>query len=200
MALSLSTKVEEDFVAPLASGPVDWFGAFAVTAGVGLDDLVDRFEAEHDDYRAILARALADRLAEAMAEALHKRARQDWGYGSCEELTNEQLIKEKYRGIRPAPGYPAQPDHTEKPTLWELLGAEQHTGITLTESLAMYPAASVCGLYLAHPEASYFNLGQISPDQVADYAQRKGLTQAEAERWLASRLNYDPAPVEEAAV
>ncbi|ARA94579.1 methionine synthase [Rhodothermaceae bacterium RA] len=182
-----------DFVAPRDSGVADYIGAFAVTAGLGLDDLVQRFRAEGDDYQAILVQALADRLVEAFAEYLHEQVRTTyWGYAPDERLTNEDLIAEKYRGIRPAPGYPACPDHTEKWLLWELLGVERHTGIRLTEHLAMYPAASVCGLYFAHPEAAYFNVGQIERDQVEDYARRKGMSVAEVERWLAPRLAYEP--------
>ncbi len=185
-----------DFVAPIESGRTDHLGAFAVTAGRGAAELVARFEAErqaeHDDYRAILAKALADRLAEAFAERLHQIARSDWGYGRQERLANEDLIKEKYRGIRPAPGYPACPDHTEKRTLFRLLDAERHTGIRLTETLAMDPAASVCGLYFAHPQARYFAIDRITRDQVEDYARRKGMKPAEVERWLAPNLGYEP--------
>jgi 5-methyltetrahydrofolate--homocysteine methyltransferase len=160
-----------------------------------LEELVARFEQTHDDYQAILAKVLADRLAEAFAELLHERVRRElWGYAPKERLTNEELIAERYRGIRPAPGYPACPDHTEKWTLWKLLEAERHTGIRLTEHLAMHPAASVCGYYLAHPEASYFNVGHLGIDQIEDYARRKGMTVEEVERWLAPRLAYDPTP------
>ncbi|MCA9600388.1 MAG: methionine synthase, partial [Myxococcales bacterium] len=179
-----------DFVAPVATGLSDHIGAFAVTAGIGTDDLVARFEKEHDDYHAIMSKALADRLAEAFAEYLHARARREWGYGKDEKLTNEELIDEKYRGIRPAFGYPACPDHTEKTKLFELLGAAKE-GITLTESLAMLPAASVSGIYLAHPASRYFMVGRIDRDQVEDYAKRKGMTLAEAERWLSPNLGYD---------
>jgi 5-methyltetrahydrofolate--homocysteine methyltransferase len=181
-----------DFIAPRASGLADYVGGFAVTAGVGLEALVERFKADHDDYNAIMASALADRLAEAFAERLHKQARDDWGYGKGENLTGEDLIRERYRGIRPAWGYPACPDHTERTTLFTLLDAEKNTGIRLTETLAMYPGASVSGIYLAHPEAKYFAVGPINPDQVRDYALRKGWTVAEAERWLAPNLAYDP--------
>jgi 5-methyltetrahydrofolate--homocysteine methyltransferase len=181
-----------DFVAPIESGRADYLGAFAVTAGLGAAELVARFEAEHDDYRAILAKALADRLAEAFAERLHQIARSDWGYGREERLSNEELIDEKYRGIRPAPGYPACPDHTEKRTLFCLLDAERHTGIRLTETLAMDPAASVCGLYFAHPQARYFAVDRITRDQVEDYARRKGMKLAEVEQWLAPNLGYQP--------
>ncbi|MCR4413506.1 MAG: methionine synthase, partial [Thermoguttaceae bacterium] len=181
-----------DFVAPIDSGRADYLGAFAVTAGLGAAELVARFEAEHDDYRAIMAKALADRLAEAFAERLHQIARSDWGYGRDEGLSNEDLIQEKYRGIRPAPGYPACPDHTEKRTLFSLLDAERRTGIRLTETLAMDPAASVCGLYFAHPQARYFAVDRITRDQVEDYARRKGTKPAEVERWLAPNLGYEP--------
>jgi 5-methyltetrahydrofolate--homocysteine methyltransferase len=181
-----------DYVAPLHAGRVDHVGAFAVTTGVGADELVARLEANHDPYRSILVKALADRLAEAFAELLHQRARHDWGYGQAEKLSNEQLIDEEYRGIRPAPGYPSQPDHTEKRILFDLLEAERNTGIRLTESYAMWPAASVCGLYFAHPEARYFAVDRITREQVEDYARRKGMTVAEIERWLAPNLGYEP--------
>jgi len=185
-----------DFIAPLESGIVDYLGAFAVTAGLGANDLVARYEADHDDYHAIMVKALADRLAEAFAEYLHARARKDWGYGSQERLSNDDLVHERYRGIRPAFGYPACPDHSEKNKLFALLGAWR-TGMSLTESCAMAPAASVSGLYFAHPQAKYFNVGRIGRDQLEDYAARKGMAVAEAERWLASNLAYEPslAPV-----
>jgi 5-methyltetrahydrofolate--homocysteine methyltransferase len=163
-----------------------------VTAGIGADDLVRRFERDHDDYNAIMVKALADRLAEAFAEYLHQRARIEWGYGKEEGLSPEELINEKYRGIRPAAGYPACPDHTEKETLWKLLDVEAKAGIKLTESYAMWPGASVSGLYFAHPKSHYFTLGKIDRDQVADYHVRKRMSQAEVERWLAPNLNYDP--------
>ena len=182
-----------DFIAPKETGLPDHIGAFAVTAGVGLQELRKRFHAEHDDYNAIMAEALADRLAEAFAEFLHKRARDEWGYGCSEQLSPEDLIHEKYRGIRPAPGYPACPDHTEKGTVWQLLKVECSAGIQLTESFAMLPGASVSGLYFAHPESRYFSVGKIDRDQVADYAQRKGMPLSEVERWLSPNLNYDPA-------
>ncbi|MFZ9050617.1 MAG: vitamin B12 dependent-methionine synthase activation domain-containing protein, partial [Steroidobacteraceae bacterium] len=183
-----------DFVAPRTSGMADYLGAFAVTAGVGIEEHVARFEAAGDDYSAILLKALADRLAEAAAEALHERVRRElWGYAPEERLDNDSLIREAYRGIRPAPGYPACPDHTEKATLWRLLDAERATGIRLTESFAMYPTASVSGWYFAHPEARYFAVGQVGLDQVRDYAARKGVSLAEAERWLAPSLGYEPA-------
>jgi 5-methyltetrahydrofolate--homocysteine methyltransferase len=181
-----------DFLAPHACGRSDYLGAFAVTAGHGTDELVRRFEADHDDYSAIMTKALADRLAEAFAERLHQIARCDWGFGRDERLSNEELIDERYRGIRPAPGYPACPDHTEKWPLFELLGAEQATGIRLTESLAMSPAASVCGMYFAHPKARYFAVDRITRDQAEDYARRKGMKIAEVERWLSPNLGYDP--------
>ncbi|MEM8945723.1 MAG: methionine synthase [Planctomycetota bacterium] len=181
-----------DFVAPVDSGRRDYLGAFAVTTGIGCDRLAAKFDAEHDDYNSILVKALADRLAEAFAEALHARVRSDWLYGKHEALSNEELIAEKYRGIRPAPGYPAQPDHTEKRTLFDLLEAEKHTGISLTESYAMHPAASVSGLYFSHPNARYFAVDRITRDQVEDYASRKGMTVAEVERWLSPNLGYEP--------
>lgn len=180
-----------DFVAPIDSGLQDYIGAFAVTAGIGIDERVAAFEAQHDDYNAILLKALADRLAEALAELIHERVRKEfWGYAADESLDNEALIREKYQGIRPAPGYPACPDHTEKPTLFELLGATASADILLTESMAMYPAASVSGWYFSHPDSRYFGLGKIGKDQVADYAARKGMTIDTAERWLGSVLNY----------
>ena len=182
-----------DFVAPRESGCGDYVGGFVVTTGHGLADLVAEFEADHDDYHAIMAKALADRLAEAFAERLHERVRTDlWGYAPDESLSNDELIRERYAGVRPAPGYPAQPDHTEKPLLFDLLGATECTGVGLTEHLAMTPAASVCGLYFAHPEAAYFNLGVLGRDQVEDYARRKGQALAEMERWLAPALGYEP--------
>ncbi|MHB8901941.1 MAG: vitamin B12 dependent-methionine synthase activation domain-containing protein, partial [Thermoguttaceae bacterium] len=181
-----------DYIAPRDSGRVDYLGAFAVTAGLGAARLVAEFEADHDDYNAIMTKALADRLAEAFAERLHKMARDDWGYGREEKLDGEDLIREKYRGIRPAPGYPAQPDHTEKRILFDLLDATGSTGIELTETMAMTPAASVCGLYFAHPEARYFSVDRVTRDQVEDYARRKGMKLHEAEQHLASHLGYDP--------
>jgi len=179
-----------DYLAPLDSGRTDYVGAFAVTAGLGAEELAARFEAEHDPYNAIMTKALADRLAEAFAELLHERARRDWGYGRDEHLTKEQLIAEEYRGIRPAAGYPSCPDHTEKAKLWTLLNAGE-VGIHLTESFAMTPAASVSGLYFSHPEATYFAVDLITRDQVESYAARKGMTRAEVERWLAPNLGYD---------
>jgi 5-methyltetrahydrofolate--homocysteine methyltransferase len=182
-----------DFIAPKAAGLVDSIGAFAVTSGIGLKELCDRFRSENDDYNAIMAEAIADRLAEAFAECLHKRVRDEWGYGRAEGLSNADLIQEKYRGIRPAAGYPACPDHTEKGTLWRLLNVQANTGMLITESFAMWPGSSVSGLYFAHPESRYFSLGKIDRDQVADYSQRKGMSVAEIERWLGQNLNYDPA-------
>jgi 5-methyltetrahydrofolate--homocysteine methyltransferase len=181
-----------DFVAPRDSGVPDWMGAFAVTAG-SVDALVRVFQAAQDDYSAILAKAVADRLAEALAEWTHRTVRTDWwGYAPAEALANEDLIAEAYRGIRPAPGYPACPDHTEKRTLFALLGVEEAAGMALTESCAMDPPSSVSGWYLAHPRARYFGVGRLGRDQVEDYADRKGMTVAEVERWLAPNLGYDP--------
>jgi 5-methyltetrahydrofolate--homocysteine methyltransferase len=183
-----------DFVAPRESGVRDWIGAFAVTTGLGLDEKVREYEARHDDYGAIMLKALADRLAEALAERMHERVRREfWGYAPEERFTSDELIHETYRGIRPAPGYPACPDHTEKGTLWKLLDVEQATGIRLTESYAMYPTAAVSGWYFSHPEAKYFQVGKIDADQVADYARRKALSVQDVERWLAPILGYDVA-------
>jgi 5-methyltetrahydrofolate--homocysteine methyltransferase len=180
-----------DFIAPRAAGLQDYIGAFAVTAGIGEDVIAERFKRANDDYSAILVKALADRLAEAFAERLHAQVRKEfWGYAPNENLKSEEMIAEKYCGIRPAPGYPAQPDHTEKGTLFKLLQAER-IGINLTESFAMWPGAAVCGLYLSHPQSAYFGVGKIERDQVEDYARRKGWSVAEAERWLAPILNYD---------
>jgi 5-methyltetrahydrofolate--homocysteine methyltransferase len=180
-----------DFIAPKESGVEDYIGMFAVTSGIGIENLVEKFEKEHDDYNVILVKAIADRLAEAFAELLHVRARKElWGYAKDENYSNEELIKEKYTGIRPAPGYPAQPDHTEKQIIFSLLDIEKNTGISLTENMAMYPAASVCGLYFSHPEAKYFNTGKIGKDQVLDYHRRKGMSVEEVERWLSPVLNY----------
>jgi 5-methyltetrahydrofolate--homocysteine methyltransferase len=182
-----------DFIAPEGSGVSDFIGAFAVTAGIGIEAHLTRFERKHDDYRAILLKALADRLAEAFAEHLHERVRREfWGYAPYEDLTNEELIAEKYRGIRPAPGYPACPDHTEKRVLFDLLGVEQRIAIRLTESFAMHPAASVSGWYFSHPKATYFNVGKLGRDQVEDYARRKAWSLSEAEKWLAPHLAYVP--------
>jgi len=183
-----------DFVAPRDSGLADWLGGFAVTTGIGIEDHIARFEADHDDYQAIMLKALADRLAEALAERMHERVRRElWGYAADEDLDNDALIAEAYQGIRPAPGYPACPDHTEKRTLFDLLGAEANAGIELTESFAMSPGASVSGWYFSHPDARYFGVGRIERDQVEDYARRKGWSVEEAERWLAPNLNYEPA-------
>ena len=182
-----------DYIAPKESGVPDYLGAFAVTTGIGAEALTERFDRDHDDYNSIMAKALADRLAEAFAEMLHQQARRDWGYGLSEDLTTDDLIEEKYTGIRPAAGYPSCPDHTEKATLWTLLDAEKSTGIHLTESFAMHPGASVSGLYFAHPEARYFAVDLITRDQVENYAARKNMTLAQAERWLAPNLGYDPA-------
>jgi 5-methyltetrahydrofolate--homocysteine methyltransferase len=183
-----------DFVAPAPSGRADHIGAFAVTAGIGIEKHVARFEAAHDDYRSIMLKALADRLAEAFAERLHERVRREfWGYAAEEALDSAALIREEYRGIRPAPGYPACPDHSEKAALWRLIDPERRAGIRLTESFAMFPTAAVSGWYFSHPEAHYFGVGQIDRDQVQSYAERRGLTLAEAERWLAPSLGYDPS-------
>ncbi len=182
-----------DYLAPRASGVGDYLGAFAVTAGLGIEPHLERFERAHDDYSAIMLKALADRLAEAAAEHFHERVRRElWGYSADEALTNEQLVREEYRGIRPAPGYPACPDHTEKAKLWKLLDVERNAGIRLTDSYAMYPTATVSGWYIAHPRAHYFALGKIDRDQLEDYARRKGWTLAEAQRWLAPNLGYEP--------
>jgi 5-methyltetrahydrofolate--homocysteine methyltransferase len=182
-----------DYVAPRDSGRIDYVGGFAVTAGHGVEALAAEFRAAHDDYGAILAQALGDRLAEALAELMHQRARQACGFGRAEKLSVEDLIRERYRGIRPAPGYPACPDHTEKRTLFQLLDAPATTGITLTESCAMHPASSVSGLYLNHPDSKYFAVGKVARDQIEDYAARKGLAVAEAEKWLGPYLDYTPA-------
>ncbi|MEA9657423.1 methionine synthase [Xanthomonas campestris] len=182
-----------DFIAPRSSGKQDWIGAFAVTAGIGIDPHVARFEAAHDDYNSILLKALADRLAEALAERLHQRVRTEfWGYIADETLDNEALIAERYQGIRPAPGYPACPEHSEKRTLFHLLHAEHNAAMSLTESFAMLPTAAVSGYYFSHPKSQYFVVGRLGKEQVADYAKRKGITLALAERWLASNLDYDP--------
>ena len=181
-----------DFIAPREGHAVDYIGGFAVTTGHGLDELVKAYKADHDDYNAIMAEALADRLAEAFAEYLHKRVREEWGFGRLEKLTTDQIIAEEYRGIRPAAGYPASPDHTEKGILWDLLDVEKHAGIKLTESYAMWPGSSVSGLYFAHPESKYFAVGKLGRDQLLDYHLRKGLTLQEVERWLGPYLNYEP--------
>src|SRR4051794_5949773 len=182
-----------DFIAPRASKLADYVGAFMVTAGIGEDEIAERFKRANDDYSSIMVKALADRLAEAFAERLHQRVRKEfWAYVPDEKLSNVELIAEKYRGIRPAPGYPAQPDHTEKEALFRLLDVERRVGVKLTESFAMWPGASVCGLYFGHPESHYFGVGKIERDQVEDYAKRKGWSVEEAEKWLAPILNYDP--------
>jgi 5-methyltetrahydrofolate--homocysteine methyltransferase len=182
-----------DFIAPKETGLPDHIGAFAVTSGIGLTELSESFRARHDDFNAIMAEALADRLAEAFAECLHLRVREEWGYGRAENLSTAELIEEKYRGIRPAAGYPACPDHTEKGPLWRVLDVEANTGIQITESFAMWPGSSVSGLYFAHPQSRYFSLGKIDRDQVADYSQRKAMSFVDVERWLGQNLNYDPA-------
>jgi len=182
-----------DFIAPEGRGIQDWIGAFAVTAGIGIEPHVARFEADHDDYNAILLKALADRLAEALAERLHQRVRTEfWGYAADEALDNEALIAEAYRGIRPAPGYPACPDHSEKATLFRLLDAPGNAGMQLTESFAMLPTAAVSGYYFSHPQSRYFVVGRVSKEQLEDYARRKGVSLRQAERWLAANLDYDP--------
>jgi 5-methyltetrahydrofolate--homocysteine methyltransferase len=182
-----------DYVAPSGSDQVDYIGAFAVTAGIGIDEHVERFEKAHDDYSSIVLKALADRLAEALAEYMHARTRQEfWAYAADEDLSNKELITEQYRGIRPAPGYPACPDHTEKATLWKLLDVEASIGLRLTDSFAMFPTAAVSGFYFSHPDAKYFAVGKIDRDQLESYAERKGMSIAEAERWLAPNLGYDP--------
>ncbi|WP_289014854.1 vitamin B12 dependent-methionine synthase activation domain-containing protein, partial [uncultured Methylobacterium sp.] len=182
-----------DFVAPADSGIADYVGAFVVTAGLEEVRIAERFERANDDYRAILVKALADRIAEAFAERMHERVRKEfWGYAPDERFTADELVHEKYAGIRPAPGYPAQPDHTEKGTLFDLLKAESRIGVKLTESYAMWPGSSVSGLYLGHPEAHYFGVAKVERDQVEDYALRKGMDIAQVERWLGPILNYDP--------
>jgi len=181
-----------DFIAPKSEGRLDYIGGFAVTTGIGIEQLVEKFQKDHDDYNVIMVKALADRLAEAFAELMHKKVRKDiWGYASGEALSENELIKEKYAGIRPAPGYPACPDHTEKQILFDLLDAEQNTGIKLTESFAMYPASAVSGFYFSHPDSRYFGLGKIAKDQVKEYAARKQMTVEKIEKWLAPNLSYD---------
>jgi 5-methyltetrahydrofolate--homocysteine methyltransferase len=189
-----------DFIAPRTSGIADYVGAFMVTAGLGAEEIAEQFKEAGDDYSAIMVKALADRLAEAFAERLHQRMRNEfWGYAAEERASVDDLIAERYRGIRPAPGYPAQPDHSEKSTLFALLDPQGRTGMTLTESFAVWPPASVCGLYFGHPESHYFGVGKIERDQVADYAARKGWSIPEAEKWLAPVLNYDAAAAAQAA-
>jgi 5-methyltetrahydrofolate--homocysteine methyltransferase len=183
-----------DYIAPKhrSTELPDHIGMFAVSAGFGTEDLCKMFEKDNDDYNSIMTKAIADRLAEAFAEWLHKRVRREWGYGADENLTHDDLIREQYRGIRPAAGYPACPDHTEKRIIWDVLQVEQRTGIKLTESCAMWPGASVSGLYFAHPESKYFGVGKIGHDQVVDYSARKAATVETLERWLSPWLNYDP--------
>ena len=176
----------------MSSERKDYVGAFACTAGHGCNEFAEQFDRDHDDYNSIMVKALADRLAEAFAEWLHQKARKDWGFGKQEQLATNDLIAEKYRGIRPAPGYPACPDHTEKPALFQLLDAENVAGMSLTENFAMTPAASVCGLYFGHPESRYFAVDRITREQVQSYATRKGMAEKEIERWLAPNLGYDP--------
>jgi 5-methyltetrahydrofolate--homocysteine methyltransferase len=182
-----------DFIAPKETGLGDYIGGFAVTAGLGEEEAIERHVKKTDDYNRIMAKALCDRLAEAFAEAMHAKVRRElWGYAKNENLSNDDLILEKYQGIRPAPGYPAQPDHTEKATLWKLMDIDKAAGIEITESYAMWPGASVSGLYFAHPDSHYFGVGKIERDQVEDYAARKNMSVAEVERWLAPILNYIP--------
>lgn len=181
-----------DFIAPQSASKKDYIGIFAVTAGIGIEKLLEKYKAAHDDYSEIMVKALADRLAEAFAECLHEKVRKEyWGYQPSERLSGDDLIAEKYVGIRPAPGYPACPDHTEKEILFEILDAEKQAGIKLTESFAMYPASSVSGYYFSNSEARYFGLGKIEKDQVKEYAHRKGMDVSEVERWLAPNLAYD---------
>ena len=182
-----------DFIAPRETGVRDHIGAFVVTAGIGSDEYAGALEAAHDDYGAIMTKAIADRLAEAFAERMHERVRREfWGYAPDEDLSNDSLVKEEYQGIRPAPGYPACPDHTEKSTLWNLLDAERNTGVRLTENFAMWPTASVSGLYFSHPGSHYFGVGRVGRDQVEDYTRRKRTSVDEIERWLRPNLAYDP--------
>jgi 5-methyltetrahydrofolate--homocysteine methyltransferase len=189
-----------DFVAPRETELADYIGAFAVTTGIGEAEALARHIDKTDDYGRIMLKALADRLAEAFAERMHQRVRREfWGYAPKERLSNEQLIAEAYQGIRPAPGYPAQPDHTEKATIFRLLDATAQTGIELTDSFAMWPGAAVSGLYFSHPESHYFGVGKVERDQVDDYARRKGWSVAEAERWVGPVLNYDPKLAQSAA-
>jgi len=180
-----------DFIAPVESGKADYIGAFAVTTGIGIEEKLEQFEQDHDDYSSIMLKALADRLAEAFAEYMHQLVRKDfWGYAEDEVLDSNELINEAYKGIRPAPGYPACPDHTEKAKLFELLNVTKNTSIALTESYAMYPASAVSGWYFSHPESQYFNVGKIDKDQLQDYARRKGIAEEIAERWLAAHLHH----------
>ena len=189
-----------DFIAPATGGKADYIGGFVVTAGVEEEKIAERFSRANDDYRSIMVKALADRFAEAFAERMHERVRKEfWAYAPDEDFSPDDLLGETYRGIRPAPGYPAQPDHTEKAVLFELLQAEKRTGVKLTESYAMWPGSSVCGLYFSHPQAHYFGVAKVERDQVEDYADRKGMDIGEVERWLAPVLNYDPAAFAKAA-
>jgi 5-methyltetrahydrofolate--homocysteine methyltransferase len=182
-----------DFIAPKETKKNDYIGAFAVAAGFGMEERIKQFENDHDDYNAIMLKALADRFVEAFAEHLHERIRKEyWGYAPDESLSNECLISESYKGIRPAPGYPACPDHTEKELLWKLINVEENTGITLTESFAMYPTAAISGWYFSHPDSRYFGLGKINRDQIKNYAQRKGLELKTIEKWLSPNLGYTP--------
>ena len=180
-----------DFIAPKDSGVADHIGGFAVTTGLGIEKKIEEFEKNHDDYRSILLKALADRLAEAFAERMHERIRREfWGYEVGDDKSNDDLIKESYQGVRPAPGYPACPDHTEKAALFELLSAGENASVELTESFAMMPASSVSGFYFSYPDSRYFGIGRIGRDQVEDYAERKGMTLEVAEKWLAPNLGY----------
>jgi 5-methyltetrahydrofolate--homocysteine methyltransferase len=188
-----------DFIAPQDSGIEDFIGGFAVTAGIGIDEHIARFEADHDDYSSIILKALADRLAEALAEYLHEQVRKDyWAYDANEKLSNDDLMAETYRGIRPAPGYPACPDHTEKGKLWQLLDVEAAIDLKLTESYAMFPTAAVSGFYFSHPESKYFSVGKIARDQVESFAKRKGMSLDEAEKWLSPNLGYEPSEADAA--
>ncbi len=181
-----------DFIAPVDTGLRDYVGAFALTAGIGIEEKLAEFESAHDDYHAILLKALADRLAEAFAERMHERVRREfWAYAAQEHMDNDALIREQYVGIRPAPGYPACPDHSEKDLLWKLLNVQDNTGLRLTESKAMVPTAAVSGLYFSHPRSRYFAVGKVNRDQVKDYAQRKGMSVPEVEKWLAPNLGYE---------
>ena len=188
-----------DFIAPHDSGIEDFIGGFAVTAGIGIDEHIARFEADYDDYSSIILKALADRLAEALAEYLHVQVRKDyWAYDTNEKLSNDDLIAETYRGVRPAPGYPACPDHTEKGKLWQLLDVEAAIDLKLTDSYAMFPTAAVSGFYFSHPESKYFSVGKIARDQVESFAKRKGMSLDEAEKWLSPNLGYEPSEADAA--
>ncbi|HBQ61315.1 MAG TPA: methionine synthase, partial [Balneolaceae bacterium] len=182
-----------DYIAPRETGVTDYIGFFAVTAGIGIEPLLKKYQEKHDDYNVILVKAVADRLAEAFAERMHERVRKEfWGYSDEENFSNQELIAEKYSGIRPAPGYPACPDHTEKRTLFDLLEVEQNADIELTESFAMYPASSVSGMYFSHPQSRYFRVGNLGEDQITDYAKRKSSAKEKVEKWLSPNLDYDP--------